>query len=653
MGLDKRAMSKKDLKKNIIITFPDGNKKHFLKGINGKDIAKSISKSLEKKAIAIKVDGKYQDLVDEIVDNSLVEIITTDSNVGLEIMRHTIAAQVLAKAVKNLYPQSKLAIGPTIENGFYYDVLFPKPISAEDLPEIEKEMLKIISRGSDIKKNIVSKKEAIKMFSARDEIYKINIIKTSVQEDNFQIYSQDNTDFIDLCYGPHLPSLKSVGAFKLTKIAGAYWKGDSNNEMLQRIYGTAWKNQKDLDNYLNLLAEAEKRDHRLLGKSMGLFHLQEEAVGSVFWHHKGWSIYLEIEKYMRKKLEKNGYIEVKTPQIIDRTLWEKSGHWEKFKENMFMAKGDDDKVLALKPMNCPGHVEIYKQGLKSYRDLPLRMAEFGSCHRNEPSGALHGIMRVRQFTQDDAHIFCAENQITSESVNFCDLLREVYNDFGFKELKVKFSDRPKVRAGTDEDWDKSEKALLNSVKEANLEYELNSGEGAFYGPKLEFVLTDAIGRDWQCGTLQMDFVLPQRLGATYIDEKGRKCYPVMLHRAILGSIERWIGILVEQYAGRFPLWLSPVQVVVCSIAEQSFDYSDYIYERLKEIEIRSEVDNRNEKIGYKIREHSDKKIPILIIVGEKEKENQSVSIRMLGSKEISEKSLEDFLEYIKTAVNKL
>ena len=646
-------MSKKDLKKNIIITFPDGNKKHFLKGINGKDIAKSISKSLEKKAIAIKVDGKYQDLVDEIVDNSLVEIITTDSNVGLEIMRHTIAAQVLAKAVKNLYPQSKLAIGPTIENGFYYDVLFPKPISAEDLPEIEKEMLKIISRGSDIKKNIVSKKEAIKMFFARDEIYKINIIKASEQQDNFQIYSQDNTDFIDLCYGPHLPSLKSVGAFKLTKIAGAYWKGDSNNEMLQRIYGTAWKNQKDLDNYLNLLAEAEKRDHRLLGKSMGLFHLQEEAVGSVFWHHKGWSIYLEIEKYMRKKLEKNGYIEVKTPQIIDRTLWEKSGHWEKFKENMFMAKGDDDKVLALKPMNCPGHVEIYKQGLKSYRDLPLRMAEFGSCHRNEPSGALHGIMRVRQFTQDDAHIFCAENQITSESVNFCDLLREVYNDFGFKELKVKFSDRPKVRAGTDEDWDKSEKALLNSVKEANLEYELNSGEGAFYGPKLEFVLTDAIGRDWQCGTLQMDFVLPQRLGATYIDEKGRKCYPVMLHRAILGSIERWIGILVEQYAGRFPLWLSPVQVVVCSIAEQSFDYSDYIYERLKEIEIRSEVDNRNEKIGYKIREHSDKKIPILIIVGEKEKENQSVSIRMLGSKEISEKSLEDFLEYIKTAVNKL
>ena len=411
--------------------------------------------------------------------------------------------------------------------------------------------------------------------------------------------------------------------------------------------------KKDLEKYLDMLKEAKKRDHRRIGKQLNLFHLQEEAAGSVFWHHKGWSIYLEIEKYMRKKLEKNGYIEVKTPQIIERTLWEKSGHWEKFKENMFMAKGDDDKVLALKPMNCPGHVEIYKQGLKSYRDLPLRMAEFGSCHRNEPSGALHGIMRVRQFTQDDAHIFCSENQITSESVKFCDLLREVYNDFGFKELKVKFSDRPKVRAGSDEDWDKSEKALLKSVKEANLEYELNPGEGAFYGPKLEFVLTDAIGRDWQCGTLQMDFVLPRRLGATYIDEKGSKCYPVMLHRAILGSIERWIGILVEQYAGKFPLWLSPVQVIVCSIAEQSANYSSYIYDRLKVIGIRSEVDNRNEKIGYKIREHSDNKIPILIIVGEKERENQSVSIRRLGSKEVSKKSLKEFLQYIKKAANKL
>ncbi len=640
-------------KNNISISLPDGKQKQFTKGVDGLLIAESISKSLSKKAVAIEVNGIQKDLSDKLLNDASVKIITLEDQAGLDIMRHTLTAQVLARAIKNIYPKSKLAIGPVIENGFYYDILFEKQISVEELPKIEKEMKKIINEYNEIYKELKTKDEAIKLFQKRKEKYKISLIKESSQNKNFQIYYQKNTDFIDLCYGPHLPSLKHIGAFKLTKISGAYWKGDSKNEMLQRIYGTAWRNENELKEYLNQIKEAEKRDHRLLGKSMGLFHLQEEAVGSVFWHHKGWSIYLEIEKYMRKKLEKNGYIEVKTPQIIDRTLWEKSGHWEKFKENMFMAKGDDDKVLALKPMNCPGHVEIYKQGLKSYRDLPLRMAEFGSCHRNEPSGALHGIMRVRQFTQDDAHIFCAENQITSESVNFCDLLREVYNDFGFKELKVKFSDRPKVRAGTDEDWDKSEKALLNSVKEANLEYELNSGEGAFYGPKLEFVLTDAIGRDWQCGTLQMDFVLPQRLGATYIDEKGRKCYPVMLHRAILGSIERWIGILVEQYAGRFPLWLSPVQVVVCSIAEQSFDYSDYIYERLKEIEIRSEVDNRNEKIGYKIREHSDKKIPMLIIVGEKEKENQSVSIRMLGSKEISEKSLEDFLEYIKTAVNKL
>ena len=460
-------------KNNISISLPDGKQKQFTKGVDGLLIAESISKSLSKKAVAIEVNGIQKDLSDKLLNDASVKIITLEDQAGLDIMRHTLTAQVLARAIKNIYPKSKLAIGPVIENGFYYDILFEKQISVEELPKIEKEMKKIINEYNEIYKELKTKDEAIKLFQKRKEKYKISLIKESSQNKNFQIYYQKNTDFIDLCYGPHLPSLKHIGAFKLTKISGAYWKGDSKNEMLQRIYGTAWRNENELKEYLNQIKEAEKRDHRLLGKSMGLFHLQEEAVGSVFWHHKGWSIYLEIEKYMRKKLEKNGYIEVKTPQIIDRTLWEKSGHWEKFKENMFMAKGDDDKVLALKPMNCPGHVEIYKQGLKSYRDLPLRMAEFGSCHRNEPSGALHGIMRVRQFTQDDAHIFCAENQITSESVNFCDLLREVYNDFGFKELKVKFSDRPKVRAGTDEDWDKSEKALLNSVKEANLEYELN------------------------------------------------------------------------------------------------------------------------------------------------------------------------------------
>ena len=640
-------------KDKIEISFPDGKRKFFQRGISGNDIARSISPSLLKKSVAIKVDGKLHDLCDNIYKDSKVILLSTDTQEGLEIMRHTLTAQVLARAMKNLYPDAKLAIGPTIVDGFYYDFDFKKPISNEDLELIEKEMNKIVSHGAAIEKIYKKKEEAKALFRSRKEDYKINIIDESEQEDNFSIYCQKNTNFIDLCRGPHLPSLKHIGAFKLTKVSGAYWRGDSKNKMLQRIYGTAWKDKKDLEKHLDMLKEAEKRDHRRIGKLLNLFHLQEEAAGSVFWHHKGWSIYLEIEKYMRKKLEKNGYIEVKTPQIIERTLWEKSGHWEKFKENMFMAKGDDDKVLALKPMNCPGHVEIYKQGLKSYRDLPLRMAEFGSCHRNEPSGALHGIMRVRQFTQDDAHIFCSENQITSESVKFCDLLREVYNDFGFKELKVKFSDRPKVRAGSDEDWDRSEKALLKSVKEANLEYELNPGEGAFYGPKLEFVLTDAIGRDWQCGTLQMDFVLPRRLGATYIDENGSKCYPVMLHRAILGSIERWIGILVEQYAGKFPLWLSPVQVIVCSIAEQSANYSNYIYDRLKKIGIRSEVDNRNEKIGYKIREHSDNKIPILIIVGEKEIENKSVSIRRLGSKEVSKKSLDEFIQYIKKAVNQL
>ena len=442
----------------------------------------------------------------------------------------------------------------------------------------------------------------------------------------------------------NLPSLKYIGPFKLTKVAGAYWQGDSKNKMLQRIYGTAWKNEDDLKKYLNMLEEAEKRDHRKIGKKLDLFHLQEEAMGSVFWHDKGWKIFLEIEAYIRKKSNSQGYKEVKTPQIIDRTLWEKSGHWSKFKENMFLAKGDENKVLALKPMNCPGHVEIFKQGLKSYRDLPIRMAEFGSCHRNEPSGALHGIMRVRQFTQDDAHIFCTESQVTQESLKFCDLLRKIYQDFGFQELKVKFSDRPKERAGSDQVWDKAEKALLKAVKEAKLKYELNPGEGAFYGPKLEFVLTDAIGRDWQCGTLQMDFVLPERLEATYIDENGHKKYPVMLHRAILGSIERWIGIIIEQYSGKFPIWLAPTQITICTITEKNYNYAKTIDKYLKNYGIRTELDNRNEKIGYKIREHSDKKVPIILVVGDKESINESVSIRKLGNKEFEQMKFNKFLK---------
>ncbi|PPR26465.1 MAG: Threonine--tRNA ligase [Alphaproteobacteria bacterium MarineAlpha9_Bin4] len=633
--------------KNILISFPDGKKKEFSKGIKGLEIAGNISKSLEKKSVAMKVNGEFKDLSDEINNDSKIEIVTIESEDGLEIMRHTLTAQVLAKAIKNLYPKSKLAIGPTIENGFYYDVLLEKPLSNEDLPKIEKEMKKIVQVGNKIKKSYVNKQEALKLFSEKGETYKVDIIKESKQENNFQIYFQENTNFFDLCYGPHLPNLKHVGSFKLTKVAGAYWKGDSKNEMLQRIYGTAWKNEDDLKKYLNILEEAEKRDHRKIGKKLELFHLQEEAVGSVFWHDKGWKIFLEIEAYIRKKLNAQGYKEVKTPQIIDRTLWEKSGHWTKFKENMFLAKGDDNKVLALKPMNCPGHVEIFKQGLKSYRDLPIRMAEFGSCHRNEPSGALHGIMRVRQFTQDDAHIFCTESQVTEESLKFCDLLREIYQDFGFQELKVKFSDRPKERAGTDQVWDKAEKALLKAVKEAKLKYELNPGEGAFYGPKLEFVLTDAIGRDWQCGTLQMDFVLPERLEATYIDENGQKKYPVMLHRAILGSLERWIGIIIEQYSGKFPIWLAPTQITICTITEKNCNYAKAIDKSLKDAGIRTELDNRNEKIGYKIREHSDKKVPIILVVGDKENSTESVSIRRLGNKDFEQMKFNEFIKFFR------
>tara|TARA_B100000886_G_C20419700_1_gene490938 strand:+ start:737 stop:2665 length:1929 start_codon:yes stop_codon:yes gene_type:complete len=631
-------------KEFIKVTFPDGRKQNFKYGSTGYDIAKSISPSLLKKAIAIEIDGLEQDLCENITSDATISILTLNDNKGLNIMRHTLTAQVLAKALKNLYPNVKLAIGPIIENGFYYDFELDASITIQDLPMIEKEMKKIISSGNEIEKKYLSKEKVIDLFRNKNETYKVDIIERSEQQGNFSTYYQKNTDFVDLCYGPHLSSLKHIGPFKLTKVAGAYWKGDSKNKMLQRIYGTAWKNQDDLKKYLNMVEEAEKRDHRKIGKKLELFHLQEEAIGSVFWHDKGWKIFLEIEAYIRKKLNSQGYKEVKTPQIIDRTLWEKSGHWSKFKENMFLAKGDENKVLALKPMNCPGHVEIFKQGLKSYRDLPIRMAEFGSCHRNEPSGSLHGIMRVRQFTQDDAHIFCTESQVAEESMKFCDLLREIYQDFGFHELKVKFSDRPKERAGSDRVWDKAEKALLNAVREAKLKYELNPGEGAFYGPKLEFVLTDAIGRDWQCGTLQMDFVLPERLDATYIDENGQKKHPVMLHRAILGSLERWIGIIIEQYSGKFPIWLAPTQITICTITEKNYNYAKTIDKYLKNYGIRTELDNRNEKIGYKIREHSDKKVPIILVVGDKESITESVSIRKLGNKEFEQMKFNKFMK---------
>ena len=630
------------------INLPDGSAKELEKGSNGLDLAKSIGAGLAKSAVAVVVNGEQRDLLDELPDKSSVSIITIQSDEGLEIMRHTLTAQVLAKAIKNLYSDSRLAIGPTIENGFYYDVSTETPISVEDLPKIENEMKRILENKSNIVKSLHTEKDAKKMFKEKGETLKIEIIDDAEQTDNFQIYTNADEDFIDLCRGPHFKSTKMLGhAFKLTKLAGAYWRGDSNKETLQRIYGTAFFTQNDLDNYLLMLEEAEKRDHRKLGKKLQLFHMQEEAAGSVFWHPKGWSIYLEIEAYMRRKLAAHNYNEVKTPQVIDRTLWEKSGHWDKFKENMFMVEGEGNKVLALKPMNCPGHVQIFKQGVKSYKDLPIRMSEFGSCHRNEPSGALHGIMRVRQFTQDDAHIFCTDEQITDESLIFCDLLRDIYKDFGFDQLKVKFSDRPEVRAGSDKVWDKAEKALIEAVNKAQLDYDLNPGEGAFYGPKLEFVLIDAIGREWQCGTLQMDFVLPERLGATYIDQKGEKKNPVMLHRAILGSMERWLGILIEQYSGRFPLWLTPVQVFVCTITEKANEYALGLINELENNNIRCNVDLRNEKIGYKIREHSENGCPIILIVGDKEKDSNTVAIRRLGSNNQDFKLFKDFLEEIK------
>ena len=633
------------------ITFPDGKTQQFSDQVTGEYIASSISKSLLKKAVAIKVNGVQRDLCDLISQDSDISILTTENEEGLEIMRHTIAAQVLAKAIKNLYPNAKLAIGPTIENGFYYDVLFEKPISSEDLPVIEEEMKLIISKGEIIGKSLKSKSEVLQMFKNIGENYKVQIIKDSDQKENFQIYQQQNSKFFDLCRGPHLPNLKLVGSFKLTKLAGAYWRGDSSNEMLQRIYGTAWANQEDLEKYINMIEEAQKRDHRRIGKDLDLFHFQEDAPGSVFWHPRGWTIYQTIANYMREKLDSSGYVEVNTPLLVDRSLWEKSGHWDKFREQMFTSKSED-KVLAIKPMNCPCHVQIFKQGIVSHKDLPIRMAEFGSCHRNEPSGALHGLMRVRAFVQDDAHIFCSENQITSETKNFCDLLMKVYNDFGFKDVTIKFSDRPINRAGDDSTWDLAEKSLIDAVNSAGYDYELNPGDGAFYGPKLEFVLTDAIGRDWQCGTLQVDFVLPERLNANYIGTDGVKHRPVMLHRAVLGSFERFIGILLENYSGRLPLWLSPIQIAIASISENSANFAEEVHNLLITNDYKSKLDVRNEKLSLKIRELTLEKVPLIGIIGDKETQNKMVTLRIHGEKQQTQMSVDDLLKKLKNSCSK-
>jgi len=624
----------------LTITLPNEDKKNYKNPVTSLQIAQEISPRLAADAFIAEVNGELWDLNRLIEKDSSVAILTSKNIECLDLIRHD-AAHIMAEAVLELFPETQVTIGPSIENGFYYDFYREKKFNLTDLEIIEQRMHEIVNRDEKITREVWTRGEALSFFEKNNEKFKVELVNAIPGHETVTFYRQGN--FIDLCRGPHSPSTKKLGhSFKLTKLAGAYWRGDSKNPVLQRIYGTAFLNDKDLKNYLLMIEEAEKRDHRKIGKELNLFHLQEEAVGSVFWHKKGWSIYLEIESYMRRKLSKS-YEEVKTPQVIDRTLWEKSGHWDKFQEHMFMAKGDDEKVLALKPMNCPGHVQIYKQGLKSYKDLPIRMAEFGSCHRNEPSGALHGIMRVRQFTQDDAHIFCMNSQITEECVNFCELLQQIYKDFGFAELKVKFSDRPEIRAGDDQTWDKAEEALLKAIKAAGINFTLNPGEGAFYGPKLEFVLTDAIGRDWQCGTLQVDFVLPERLDAYYIDADGQKKHPVMLHRAILGSLERWIGILIEQYSGRMPLWLAPTQVAVCSIVDSVNDYILEIKEYLDKNGIRNEIDIRNEKIGYKIREHSNNAIPIIIVIGNQEKENKTVAVRYLGSKNQEVLELEQFV----------
>ena len=632
------------------ITLPDGSIRELEKGSTGLDLANDIGPGLAKAAIAVVVDGSQRDLCDPITDDSKVSIVTIDSNEGLEIMRHTLTAQVLARAIKNLYPNSKLAIGPTIEDGFYYDFLTEKAISSDDLPKIENEMRNIIASGDPISKSLNTKKEAIKIFKAKQEDYKVDIINDSDQEDNFQIYQQGDSDFIDLCRGPHLPNLKQIGAFKLTKVAGAYWRGNSDNEMLTRIYGTAWKSDKELNAYLHRLEEAEKRDHRKLAKEMDLFHFQEEAPGMVFWHPNGWTIYRALEDYMRDRLA-DSYQEIKTPQVVDRKLWEASGHWDKYRENMFITEIDEEhanekRVNALKPMNCPCHVQVYNQGLKSYRDLPLRLAEFGSCHRYEASGTMHGLMRVRGFTQDDGHIFCTEAQIESETAIFIKLLSSIYKDLGFEEFSIKLSTRPEVRVGSDEVWDKAEAALENAITKLNLPFTLEEGDGAFYGPKLDFVLTDAIGREWQCGTFQADFNLPDRLEAEYIGEDGSKHHPVMIHRAILGSFERFIGVLIENYSGRLPLWLAPRQVVIASIISDVDSYVDEVAELFKAQGVRVETDKRNEKISYKVREHSAAKVPVIMVIGKKEAEERTLSVRRLGSDKNISHNLETIVDEI-------
>jgi len=619
-----------------VITLPDGSQRSFDNPVTVAELAANIGAGLARAALAGRVDGKLVDTSHRIESDAQVAIVTGRDPDGLEIIRHS-TAHLLAQAVQAIYPQAQVTIGPVIEDGFYYDFAFSRTFTPEDLAQFEAKMHELAKADLKVERRLMPRDEAVATFKRIGEHYKAEIIASIPANEDISLYGQG--DWFDLCRGPHVPSTGKLGAFKLMKVAGAYWRGDSKNEMLQRIYGTAWADEKSLKAYLTRLEEAEKRDHRKLGRELGLFHTQEEAVGSVFWHPKGHTLWRTVEAYMRDRLQQSGYVEVKTPQLIDRVLWEKSGHWENYRPNMFIAESEE-RILAVKPMNCPGHVLIYRQGIKSYRDLPLRMAEFGACHRNEPSGALHGLMRVRAFTQDDAHIFCTEDQIDSETRAFCDLLLSVYRDFGFDEVRVKFSDRPEKRAGSDATWDKAEGALRHAIEAAGLEYTMNPGEGAFYGPKLEFVLRDAIGRDWQCGTLQVDFVLPERLGAEYVGEDGAVHRPVMLHRAVLGSMERFLGILIENHAGKFPTWLAPVQAVVMNITDAQADFVRRAAEFLKNQGLRVETDLRNEKVGYKIREHTLQRVPYLLVAGDRESGSNTLAVRTRDGKDLGAMPLE-------------
>lgn len=632
-----------------IITLPDGNNLTFPDKVTGLDVAEKISKSLAKQAMVISVDGDLKDLDFLIEKDCSIKIFTSKNLEGLETIRHD-TAHILAMAVQELFPGTQVTIGPVIENGFYYDFARKEPFTEDDLEKIENKMKEIVDRNEITKREVWERNKAISHFKEKGETYKAELIEAIPENEDVSIYFHG--DWHDLCRGPHLSSTGKIGKFfKLTKVSGAYWRGDSNNEMLQRIYGTSWATQKDLDEYLKRIEEAEKRDHRKLGKEMDLFHFREESPGSVFWHEKGWALFQKLINYMRARQDAAGYKEVNTPEILDRQLWEKSGHWEKYGENMYTSETPDKKVFAIKPMNCPGHIQVFNQGLKSYRDLPLRITEFGKVHRYEPSGALHGLLRVRAFTQDDAHIFCSEDQITSECLEVTNLILDIYKDLGFENVILKYADRPDVRVGDDEVWDKAEASLLEAVKASKLEYSINKGEGAFYGPKIEFVLRDAIGRDWQCGTLQVDLNLPGRLDASYVDKDGSKKVPVMLHRALFGSLERFIGILIENYAGKFPFWISPLQTMVIPISEEFNDYAVKVSKKIKDVGISSSVDLKNNNLNYKIRDHSLAKIPVLLICGKKEVDSNSVTIRRLDTNKQENMDLDQFLKTF-SALNK-